>query len=177
MPLMDCTASRKSIGAYVFFLDGVIISWSSKRQGLVALSSTGAEFIAGTEAARELSWIVGFLQSVGITNLHPVLFGDNKSALALAKHNVYHPRTKHIHVRERFIAHMVESGQCTIEYIPTRDMVADALTKPLPRESHDRHVRSMSLSFHDSNITNVVFALAFFLPVMHSGSPTWRIAT
>lgn len=114
--LMDCVASRRSTGVCVFFLDGVLVSWSSKRQGLVALSSTEAEFIAETEAARELSWIVGFLQSISLSDdLRPVLFGDSKGAFALARHNVFHPCTKHIHARERIIAHMVESGLCTIE--------------------------------------------------------------
>ena len=148
--LFRSTVSRKSTGAYVFFLDGALISWSSKRQGLVALTSTEAEFIAGTEAARELSWIVNFLQSIGFSGLSPVLYGDNKGALALAKHNVYRPRTKHIHVRERFIAHMVESGQCSVDYVPTRDMIADALTTPLAREPHERHANGMGLSFHES---------------------------
>ena len=66
---MNCKTSRKSTGAYV---------------------------IAGTEAARELAWIVGFLQSIGFGSLLPVpvLYGDNKGALALAKHNVYRPRTR-----------------------------------------------------------------------------------
>ena len=53
--LMACTASRKSTGAYIFFLQGSCISWASKKQALIALSSTEAEFIAGTEAARELA--------------------------------------------------------------------------------------------------------------------------
>jgi len=59
--LMDCVKSRKSTGVYVFFLHGALISWASKQQGLVALSSTEA---AGTEAARELVWIMSFLENV-----------------------------------------------------------------------------------------------------------------
>ena len=149
--LMDCTSSRKSTGAYVFFLNGSLISWCSKRQGLVALSSTEAEFIPDTEAARELMWILGFLDNIGISEKSLVLFGDNKGALALARRHVYRPRTKHIHVRERYITHMVESGQCLIEYVPTKDMVADALTKPLPREPHELHASCMGLVFQDSS--------------------------
>ena len=145
--LMDCATSRRSTGAYVFFLDGALISWSSKRQGLVALSSTEAEFIAGTEAARELAWLMHFLEGIGMPEKTPILYGDNKSALALAKQNAYRPRTKHIHVRERYIAHMVESGQCLIDYVPTKHMIADALTKPLPREPLERHTHNMGLLF------------------------------
>ena len=78
--LMDCTTSRRSTGAYVFFLDGALISWSSKRQGLVALGSTEAEFIAGTEAARELAWLMHFLEGIGMPEKNPILYGDNKGA-------------------------------------------------------------------------------------------------
>ena len=59
---MDCAKTRKSTGAYAFFLWGSCIAWASKKQGLIALSSTEAEFIAGTEAAKELSWIIEFMQ-------------------------------------------------------------------------------------------------------------------
>lgn len=148
--LMDCASSRRSTSAYVFFLDGAIISWSSKRQSLVALSSTEAEFIAGTEAARKLAWLVNFLHDIQVPLGVPILYGDNKGALALARQSAFRPRTKHIHVREPYITHMVKSGQCFINYVPTKDMIADALTKPLPREAHERLTKHMGLVFADT---------------------------
>lgn len=147
--LMDCPSSRKSTGGYIFFLNGSCISWSSKKQGLVALSSTEAEFIAGTEAARELIWIKAFLTTLNIIlEFTPHLLGDNQGALALAKKNDFRPRTKHIHARERYIAQMVESGNVLLSYVPTKHMIADALTKPLPSESFNRHAKAMGLIFH-----------------------------
>lgn len=151
--LMDCVQSRKSTGAYVFFLQGSCISWASKKQHLIALSSTEAEFIAGTDAAKELTWIAHFLADLGPlgaqwTTTVPVLCGDNQGALAMAKSNTFRPRTKHIHVRERFIAQMVQDGHCQIFYVPTRDMIADALTKALPRERLKTLLAHMGLQFH-----------------------------
>jgi len=89
--LIDCVKTRRSTEGYVFFLNGACISWTSKRQGLVVLSSTEAEFIAGMEAAKELCWILGFLQAIDRAEFNPRLLGDNKGALALAKDNAYRP--------------------------------------------------------------------------------------
>lgn len=148
--LMDCPTTRKSTGGYIFFLHGSCISWSSKKQGLVALSSTEAEFIAGTEAARELTWILSFLTTLNIIlGPTPHLIGDNQGALALAKNNDFRPRTKHIHARERYIAQMVDSGNVLLSYVPTKSMIADAPTKPLPSEAFKRHAISMGLMFHE----------------------------
>lgn len=103
--LMDYPKSRKSTGGYIFFLHGSCISWCSKKQGLVALSSTEAKFIAGTEAAKELQWIINLLECFAIHEKDPHL------PLALARNADFKPRTKHIHARERYITHLVESGQ------------------------------------------------------------------
>ena len=150
--LMDCAQSRKSTGAYIFFYTGSCISWASKKQGLVALSSTEAEFIPRTEAAKELAWIISFLEDISAKPEDlPILCGDNRSTLALAKDNIFRPRTKYIHARERLITQMVQSGQCTLRYVPTNDMFADALTKPLSRERHELLVTRMGLILGNTN--------------------------
>ena len=114
---------------------------------MVALSTTEAEYISGTDAAKEMLWICNFLESIGQKEINPRLLGDNKSALALAKNNDFRPRTKHIHARERFITDLVSSRQCLLDYIPTKDMIADCMTKALPREAHHRHALAMNLVF------------------------------
>lgn len=145
--LMDCPTSRKSTGGYIVFLNGACISWASKKQLLVALSSSEAEFIAGADAAEELSRIVHFLQDLGVSATTPMLYGDNHRALALAQTNAYRPPTKHIHARESFIAEIVQNGFCTVSYVPSHDMIADALTKALPRERHSSLTRLIGLHF------------------------------
>lgn len=145
--LMDCGVTRCCTGGYVFFYDGCVISWSAKKQGIVALSTTEAEFTSGTEAAKELLWICNFLEFRGLLEHNLRLLGDNQSALALAGSTEFKPRTRHIHGRERFIASLVRNKQYLLEYIPNRDMVADIMTKALPRESHHRHAITMGLIF------------------------------
>ena len=112
--LMDYTLSRKSTGGYVFFYQGSVVSWKCKKQGMVALSTTEAEYISGTDAAKELLWIANFLECIGRKELNLCLLGDNKSALALAKNNDFRPRTKHIDARERFITDLVTNRQCLL---------------------------------------------------------------
>ena len=166
--LMDCPKTRRSTGGYVFFLHGSCVSWCSKKQGLVALSSTEAEFIAGTEAAKELQWIINFLECFGLCERDPHLLGDNRGALALARNTDFKPRTKHIHARERYITQLVESGQLYVSYVPTKTMVADALTKALPREAFTRHASAMGLIFTTSrNVCNVCSTSFFSRNALH----------
>ena len=83
----------------------------SKKQKVVALSTKEAEYLAGTEAAKEVVWILAFLQAIGIPrgNIVPIhLYEDNQSANALAKNPDYHIRNKHIYGKKRYITEMVE---------------------------------------------------------------------
>ena len=107
---MDDTTDRHSTMAYVFFVGNSVVSWSSKKQPTLALSTTEAEYLSGTEATKEALWIKAFLTSVGIPSeqLTPIqLMGDNAGANALSRNPEYHSRTKHIHGRQRFITEMV----------------------------------------------------------------------
>ncbi|PIL29731.1 transcription factor [Ganoderma sinense ZZ0214-1] len=129
------TEHRHSISGYVFTLDGGTISWSSKKQNIVALSSTEAEYIALTHATKEAIWLRYVLADV----LHPELSSfpvrlcsDNCSAIALAKDNAFHPRTKHIDICYHFIREAVDNRNMALEYRRTEDMPADLFTKTLP---------------------------------------------
>lgn len=82
---------------------------------------------------RQKNYCSNFLDYTEIT---PLLLGDNKSALALAKNNDFHTRTKHIHARERLITDLVNTHQYLLQYVPSHDMIADTMTKALPREAH-----------------------------------------
>ena len=106
---MDDTQDRHSTMGYIFFFDGCAVSWASKKQQTVALSTTEAEYLAGTEATKEAMWIAAFLEDIGQEVNRPMqLRGDNQGANALAANPEYHGRTKHIHGRQRFITEMVE---------------------------------------------------------------------
>ena len=130
------TDSRHSISGYVFTLGGGAISWSAKKQAVVALSSTEAEYIAITHAAKEALWLRALLADVmgpEFARAPIPLFSDNKSAIALARDNTFHPRTKHIDIRYHWIREVVERGDIELDYMETARMPADAFTKALAR--------------------------------------------
>jgi hypothetical protein len=128
---------RRSTPGYTFSLGRGSISWASKKQPTVALSSTEAEYMAASNAAREAVWLRQLLTELGFAPVAPtVIQCDNQGALALVKNPVKHARTKHIDVQHHFIRELVEQGKVALEYCPTDRMVADVLTKPLHRDKH-----------------------------------------
>jgi hypothetical protein len=126
---------RRAISGYAFLIDGGAVSWSSKKQELVTLSTTEAEYVAMTYAAKEAIWLQQLIGELFRPLEHPImLHGDNQSAIALAYSDVgqFHARTKHIDIRYHFIRYVIENGSIRLVYCPTQDMVADTLTKALP---------------------------------------------
>ena len=95
---------RHAISGYVFMLNGGAVSWSSKRQDTISLSTTEAEYIALTHAAKEAIWFRNLLSELFGPIVEPILINsDNQSAIALAKDDRFHARTKHIDIRYHFI--------------------------------------------------------------------------
>jgi hypothetical protein len=130
---------RRSVSGYCFSLSpsGGIVSWASRRQGCVALSSCEAEYVALSQAAQELVFLRGLLSDLGVVSEQPpVLFGDNQGAVALASNPIAHKRTKHIDVRHHFIRQLVEGKALSIQYVPTADNRSDVFTKNLPRPAY-----------------------------------------
>ena len=122
----------KSTTGHVFYLGESPITWCSQKQDTVALSSCEAEFMAGTEVARQAIWLQDLLGEVmGLPSEKVVIRIDNKSAIALTKNPVFHGRSKHIHTRYHFIREYVENGQIEVEHVPGSEQKADILTKAL----------------------------------------------
>ena len=137
---------RRAITGYVFMVDGAAVSWMSKKQELVTLSTTEAEYVAATHAAKELVWLRRLFKELfspidGPTTLH----SDNKSAIALANGGQYHARTKHIDIRYHFIRYEVEAGCIRLIYCPTDQQTADTLTKALPSVKAKHFAHAMGL--------------------------------
>ena len=141
---------RKSTSGYMFKLAGGAVSWSSKKQGCVALSSTKAEYVAGAHTAKEAIWLGQLFAGLQQPSTFPIpLLIDNQSAIAIVKNPEFHDRTKHIDIRYHFLRHKVESGELTLDYLPTSDQPADVLTKGLSREKHERFVKDIGLRRED----------------------------
>ena len=132
----DCD-DWKSIWAYIFRMGNGAISWKLKKQTSVALSSVEAEYMAMCQAGKEAIWLTGLLEDFGINLQSPiVVFSDSQGALALAKNPVFHPRSKHIAIQYHFTRELVLHNRIAIDYVSTKVMVADILTKPLPKPQH-----------------------------------------
>jgi transposase InsO family protein len=137
---------RRAISGYAFLFDGGAISWSSRKQELVTLSTAEAEYVAATHAAKECIWLRRLIGELCPTILSTTtLHCDNQAALKLATDDNYHARTKHIDIRYHFIRQVVASGAIDITYCPTDDMTADILTKALPRWKVACHVLGLGL--------------------------------
>ena len=125
---------RHSISGYSFHMGAGAISWSSKKQHVVVLSSTKAEYIAQMHVAKEALWLHSFLRELHSTPDDPLILNcDNQGAIALVKDNKFHACTKHIDVCYHFICEVVEDGKVAVQYIPTGDNVSDIFTKPLAK--------------------------------------------
>jgi len=136
----------KSMSGYVFVVNGGAVSWSAKKQSLVALSTAESEYIAMAHATKELLWIRSFLSEVFRPFKHPIrLFADNQAAIAMAKNDAFHPRTKHIALRYHFIRFHVSHRHLSIFWIDTHSNCADLFTKSLDRVKTSAFAKSLGL--------------------------------
>ena len=147
----DCAGdmdTRRSTTGYVVMLNNGAIAWRSRRQPTVALSTMESEYMALTEATKELKWVRTLLAELGHSNgKSPTdLFSDSQSAIALAKNPVSHARAKHIDLRHHFIREVIQDKIIWVQHIPTAEMTADSLTKALGREKHQKCTFRMGMS-------------------------------
>ncbi|XP_031288187.1 uncharacterized protein LOC116146890 [Pistacia vera] len=125
-------SDRKSTTGYCIFLGSKLVQWCSKKQSVVALSSTKAKYRALAQASTEIAWLQNLFQELCISLPRIlVLWCDNTSAGALASNPVFHACTKHIKIDVRFVHEMVYSKRLVVQYVATAFQVADILTKPL----------------------------------------------
>ena len=129
--------NMKSQTGYIFTLFGGAISWKSTLQSVVALSTTEAEYMAITAAVKESFWLRGIAGEFGVEQRTIPIGCDNSGAISLAKHQVFHERSKHIDVRYHFVREEIEKGNIVVFKVNTADNPADMLTKPLTREKFE----------------------------------------
>jgi hypothetical protein len=122
------------------------VSWSSKLQTIIALSTTEAEYVAAVEAGKEIVWLRNLLSELGYKFAGPsTLKMDNQSAISVAKNPEHHGRMKHLDLRFYWLRGAVERGLIKPEFISTVDMPADLLTKPLPAPKVKQFRKMMGL--------------------------------
>ncbi|XP_058101124.1 secreted RxLR effector protein 161-like [Magnolia sinica] len=124
--------TRRSTTGYVFNYGSGAISWCSKRQPIVSLSTTEAEYRAMAMAAQESTWLIQLMRDLHQPDDYPMILRcDNQSAIYLAENSVFHTRTKHVEVHYHFVREKVLQGEIEMSHVKTDDQVADILTKGL----------------------------------------------
>ena len=133
-------ATGRSVTGYTFVFGGAAVCWRSRLQALVTLSTTEAEYVALSDAAREVLPLLALLQFMGVRAPTPVLIHeDNTSALQLTVNPVVQQRTRHIGVKYHFIRELVARRVVDVVCIDTAAQPADLLTKSLPKHAHAKH--------------------------------------
>jgi hypothetical protein len=141
------TDDRKSVSGYVFISNGGAITWGSKKQTAIALSSTEAEYVALSEAARDAMWLRQLYGELGYELTDPLLIlGDNDGSIAMAKNPEFHKRTKHVDIRWHWVRDLVKEGYISINDCRDPEQTADILTKQTTRPKFARHVIELGLS-------------------------------
>src|SRR5208282_5739090 len=151
---------RESVSGFVFTLAGGAITYSSKKQATVALSSTESEYMALLHALKELIWLHRFLKEIGydISNQN-VIYCDNQSAIALAHNSEHHVRTKHVDIQYHFVRNCVENETTRLKYCPTIDMMANDLTKALRPKKHRKLARMMGMGMWQKSEDYVIIKI------------------
>ena len=126
-----CKIDRKSTSGTCHFLGHSLVSWYSKKQNSVALSTVEAEYIAAGLGCAQVLWMKQTLSDFGLTYSHVPIKCDNTSAISISKNPVQHSRTKHIEIRHHFLRDHAQKGDITLDFVRTEDQLADIFTKPL----------------------------------------------
>ena len=143
---------RKSISGNLFVYGGGAISWLSKKQPVIALSTSEAEYIALSYAVQEAIWLKLLLASFGVIVDKPIIIKeDNQGAIAIAKDPVKHTRAKHIDIRFHFLRDVVKRGDVQLEYCMTENMTADILTKSVSKNKFVKCRNEMGLQVYPKN--------------------------
>ena len=137
---------RKSISGWVAKLNGDPVSWSSKKQRVVSMSTCEAELYAEAAAIQEVLWLRGLMSELGLSTLTgSTVHVDNQSTIAVSEHGVKSERTKHVDVKYHFVTDAVERGVVRLRWVPTSEQQADIFTKALPAPTF-LHLRRQLMS-------------------------------
>ncbi|KAJ9547092.1 hypothetical protein OSB04_019635 [Centaurea solstitialis] len=166
----------KSQFGYMFTLNGGAISWKSSKQDTIADSTTEAEYIAASVAAKEAVWLRNFISDLRVVASisRPVdIYCDNSGAVAQAKEPREHHKSRHVLRKYHLIREIIGRGDVRICKIPTDENVADPLSKPLARVKHEVHASSIGMHYLDtSNRNQSQEILEFKIEILSSMSKT-----
>ena len=133
--------NRRSVSGLALFVCGVLVAWRSKQQKTVALSSSEAEFVAASEAVKDVLFVVNVLESLGIEVEKPIIVRvDNMGAVFMSQNNSSGARTRHVDTRWHFVRELVEDKFIEVVFVKSEENKSDLFTKNLSGELFDKHV-------------------------------------
>ena len=138
---------RKSTSGNCQFLGDNLISWASKRQTTIAMSTAEAEYISAASCCTQLLWMKHQLEDYQIIANSIPIYCDNTAAICLSKNPILHSRAKHIEIKHHFIRDYVQKGILDIQFIDTENQWADIFTKPLTVERFDFIKKNLNMHF------------------------------
>jgi len=138
---------RKSTSGNCQFLGDNLISWASKRQATIALSTVEAEYISAASCCTQLLWMEHQLEDYQITENCIPVYCDNTAAICLSKNPILHSRAKHIEIKHHFIKDYVQKGVLDIQFIDTDHQWADIFTKPLTVERFNFIKKNLNMHY------------------------------
>jgi hypothetical protein len=133
-----CKIDRKSTSRTCQFLGRFLVSWASKKQNSIALSTDKAEYITTVHCCAQLLWMRQTLRDYGYKLRKVPLLCDNESAIRMADNPDEHSRTKHIDIRYHFLRDHQQKGDIEITYVNTKNQLADIFTKPLDEKTFSK---------------------------------------
>jgi hypothetical protein len=146
----NCVDERKSTSGGAFFFGNSLVSWLSKKQGSISLSTTEAEYITVSTCCTQILWMIQTLVDLEVKYTTPIpIHCDNTSAISVSKNLVLHSKTKHIPIKYNFLREQVTNQIVQVHYIPTTEKIADIFTKPLAKTSFEYLRQKLRvISFH-----------------------------
>jgi hypothetical protein len=146
---------RKSVSGFLIMLGDSPLSWSSKQQAVIALSSCEAEYLASTYCTREVLWFRNLFAELGIPQTAPTtVFCDNQGMVACTHDPLAHSKMEHISIREHFIRDCIIKRLIDVIHVSNKENVADLFTKPLHQMMHMRWVKMLKLDMSQGGVSS-----------------------
>lgn len=144
--------SRRSVSGFILYLMNVPILWRSRQQKSVTLSSTEAEYVSLSEAAKEIRFVYYIMVSMGLRVRLPIVVQvDNVGAIFMSENVTTSQRTRHVDIRHAFVREMVLDGFLKVVFVRTHDNLSDGFTKNVSADIHERHTPSYVMPREEVN--------------------------